>query len=142
LIIKYGFLRRASAVAVGVALVLRCTLAHVAHEERCRRRGDREQRHRRSSPAPPFDRPADGPVAKLREEISLWRSEKMREVLHAIRQAAGTDATVVVGAGAVSEPLLPLLLAIPLQLLAYHIAVLRGGDVDQPRNLAKSVTVE
>jgi glucosamine--fructose-6-phosphate aminotransferase (isomerizing) len=41
-----------------------------------------------------------------------------------------------------SELLLPLLLAIPLQLLAYHIAVLRGGDVDQPRNLAKSVTVE
>lgn len=36
----------------------------------------------------------------------------------------------------------PLLLAIPLQLLAYHIAVLRGSDVDQPRNLAKSVTVE
>ncbi len=36
----------------------------------------------------------------------------------------------------------PLLLTIPLQLLAYHIAVLRGCDVDQPRNLAKSVTVE
>ncbi len=36
----------------------------------------------------------------------------------------------------------PLLLSIPLQLLAYHIAVLRGSDVDQPRNLAKSVTVE
>ena len=36
----------------------------------------------------------------------------------------------------------PLLAAIPLQLLAYHIAVLRGCDVDQPRNLAKSVTVE
>jgi glucosamine--fructose-6-phosphate aminotransferase (isomerizing) len=31
---------------------------------------------------------------------------------------------------------------IPLQLLAYHIAVMRGADVDQPRNLAKSVTVE
>jgi glucosamine--fructose-6-phosphate aminotransferase (isomerizing) len=37
---------------------------------------------------------------------------------------------------------LPLLSIIPLQLLAYHIAVLRGCDVDQPRNLAKSVTVE
>jgi glucosamine--fructose-6-phosphate aminotransferase (isomerizing) len=36
----------------------------------------------------------------------------------------------------------PLLSVIPLQLLAYHIAVLRGCDVDQPRNLAKSVTVE
>jgi len=38
--------------------------------------------------------------------------------------------------------LMPILMAVPLQLLAYHIAVLRGADVDQPRNLAKSVTVE
>jgi glucosamine--fructose-6-phosphate aminotransferase (isomerizing) len=40
------------------------------------------------------------------------------------------------------EMLSPLLSVVPLQLLAYHIAVLRGCDVDQPRNLAKSVTVE
>jgi glucosamine--fructose-6-phosphate aminotransferase (isomerizing) len=40
------------------------------------------------------------------------------------------------------EPISPLLAAIPLQLLAYHIAVERGCDVDKPRNLAKSVTVE
>jgi glucosamine--fructose-6-phosphate aminotransferase (isomerizing) len=40
------------------------------------------------------------------------------------------------------EDLDPLLLSVPLQLLAYHIAVLKGTDVDQPRNLAKSVTVE
>jgi len=40
------------------------------------------------------------------------------------------------------EFLQPLLTTIPLQLLAYHIAVLRGCNVDQPRNLAKSVTVE
>jgi glucosamine--fructose-6-phosphate aminotransferase (isomerizing) len=38
--------------------------------------------------------------------------------------------------------LMPLLTAIPLQLLAYHIAVYRGCDVDQPRHLAKTVTVE
>jgi glucosamine--fructose-6-phosphate aminotransferase (isomerizing) len=38
--------------------------------------------------------------------------------------------------------LAPVLAVIPLQLLAYHIAVRRGTDVDQPRNLAKSVTVE
>ena len=38
--------------------------------------------------------------------------------------------------------LTPILMTIPLQLLAYHIAVKRGCDVDQPRNLAKSVTVE
>jgi glucosamine--fructose-6-phosphate aminotransferase (isomerizing) len=42
-----------------------------------------------------------------------------------------------------TEPCLtPLLTVVPLQLLAYHMAVLRGNDVDQPRNLAKSVTVE
>ncbi|HVW96329.1 MAG TPA: SIS domain-containing protein, partial [Mucilaginibacter sp.] len=40
------------------------------------------------------------------------------------------------------EAFVPLLATIPLQLLAYHIAVLRGCNVDQPRNLAKSVTVE
>ncbi len=41
-----------------------------------------------------------------------------------------------------NEDLDPLLLSVPLQLLAYHISVLKGTDVDQPRNLAKSVTVE
>lgn len=40
------------------------------------------------------------------------------------------------------EPLMPLISVIPLQLLAYHIAIMRGCNVDQPRNLAKSVTVE
>jgi glucosamine--fructose-6-phosphate aminotransferase (isomerizing) len=40
------------------------------------------------------------------------------------------------------EPLFPLLAVVPLQLLAYHVAVARGCDVDKPRNLAKSVTVE
>ena len=42
----------------------------------------------------------------------------------------------------VPEYLQPLVTAVPLQLLAYHIALLRGCDVDKPRNLAKSVTVE
>ena len=42
----------------------------------------------------------------------------------------------------VSEPLQPMLTVVPLQLLAYHAAVIRGKDVDKPRNLAKSVTVE
>src|SRR5262249_29617090 len=41
-----------------------------------------------------------------------------------------------------SALLAPVLMAIPLQLLAYHVAVRLGRDVDQPRNLAKSVTVE
>jgi len=41
-----------------------------------------------------------------------------------------------------ADLLAPLVTVIPLQLLAYHMAVLRACDVDQPRNLAKSVTVE
>jgi glucosamine--fructose-6-phosphate aminotransferase (isomerizing) len=41
-----------------------------------------------------------------------------------------------------SELLNPIVMSVPLQLLAYHVAVRRGCDVDQPRNLAKSVTVE
>jgi glucosamine--fructose-6-phosphate aminotransferase (isomerizing) len=40
------------------------------------------------------------------------------------------------------EALVPLISVVPLQLLSYHIAVMRGCNVDQPRNLAKSVTVE
>ncbi len=42
----------------------------------------------------------------------------------------------------IPEPLSPMLAVVPLQLMAYHAAVLRGHDVDKPRNLAKSVTVE
>lgn len=42
----------------------------------------------------------------------------------------------------VHDAIAPIVYAIPLQLLAYHVAVLKGADVDQPRNLAKSVTVE
>ena len=41
-----------------------------------------------------------------------------------------------------ADLLAPMLMAIPLQLLAYHVAVRLGRDVDQPRSLAKSVTVE
>jgi len=48
----------------------------------------------------------------------------------------------VIHVPAAPELLLPLLEVVPLQLLAYHMALLRGCDVDQPRNLAKSVTVE
>ena len=51
-------------------------------------------------------------------------------------------ADAVIRIPAVSELLEPIVATIPLQLLAYHVATLKGTDVDQPRNLAKSVTVE
>ena len=42
----------------------------------------------------------------------------------------------------IGNEIAPIVYTIPLQLLSYHVAVLKGTDVDQPRNLAKSVTVE
>ena len=57
---------------------------------------------------------------------------------HEVRDRAETTIEIP----SLDEDLEPLLLSVPLQLLAYHIAVLKGTDVDQPRNLAKSVTVE
>jgi glutamine---fructose-6-phosphate transaminase (isomerizing) len=89
------------------------------------------------------------PESRLRYEktISNMQEVKAREgtviavVNEGDRDAAGiADHTIEVPAS--TELLLPVLEIVPLQLLAYHIAVRRGCDVDQPRNLAKSVTVE
>ena len=55
---------------------------------------------------------------------------------------APAGARVVMTAPACDPLVAPLVMAAPIQLLAYHVAVLKGADVDQPRNLAKSVTVE
>ena len=69
----------------------------------------------------------NGPIIALTTEGNTGLAAKVDDVIY-------LPATL--------EPLFPLLAAIPLQLLAYHIAVARGCDVDKPRNLAKSVTVE
>lgn len=53
-----------------------------------------------------------------------------------------SDNMTLISMSAIDEILVPIVYTIPLQLLAYHVAVLKGTDVDQPRNLAKSVTVE
>ena len=57
-------------------------------------------------------------------------------------QQAGDTPTATVEMPACDPFISPLLYALPVQILAYHVAVLKGTDVDQPRNLAKSVTVE
>ena len=62
-------------------------------------------------------------------------SDKLADVLDPSRD-------YVISVPATSPLLTPIVLVLPLQLLAYHVAVRRGCDVDQPRNLAKSVTVE
>jgi len=87
---------------------------------------------------------------------SLLRYEKMLSNIQEVKARDGivvavatagdeqvaTAADHVIYVPELSDFLMPILLAVPLQLLAYHVAVLRGCDVDQPRNLAKSVTVE
>jgi glucosamine--fructose-6-phosphate aminotransferase (isomerizing) len=57
-------------------------------------------------------------------------------------QFAESEGVHVIELGAHAGALSPILHVIPLQLLAYHTALVRGTDVDKPRNLAKSVTVE
>ena len=71
------------------------------------------------------------------------------DITHGIRRhSVGEGAAVLAKADDIiwapdgPEWLQPIIQAVPLQLLAYHIALLRGCDVDKPRNLAKSVTVE
>ncbi|PZO77716.1 MAG: glutamine--fructose-6-phosphate transaminase (isomerizing) [Sphingomonas hengshuiensis] len=57
-------------------------------------------------------------------------------------QAAGDGAVATITMPKVHPLIAPIVYAVPVQLLAYHVAVAKGTDVDQPRNLAKSVTVE
>jgi glucosamine--fructose-6-phosphate aminotransferase (isomerizing) len=75
------------------------------------------------------------------EEV-LARDGKVIAVVHAGDRTIAAKAHQVLEVPACADLLAPLLTVIPLQLLAYHIAVRLGCDVDQPRNLAKSVTVE
>ncbi len=56
--------------------------------------------------------------------------------------AAGEGCIATIEMPSVHPLIAPLVYAIPVQLLAYHVACIKGTDVDQPRNLAKSVTVE
>lgn len=57
-------------------------------------------------------------------------------------KAAGQDSMANIEMPKVHPLIAPIVYAIPVQLLAYHVAIAKGTDVDQPRNLAKSVTVE
>jgi glucosamine--fructose-6-phosphate aminotransferase (isomerizing) len=75
------------------------------------------------------------------EEVRA-RDGRIIALAHEGDREIGTRASRVLTVPAAAELLSPILMAIPLQLLAYHVAVRLGRDVDQPRNLAKSVTVE
>ena len=75
------------------------------------------------------------------EEVRA-RDGRIIALAHEGDREIGARAWRVITVPAAAELLSPILMAIPLQLLAYHVAVRLGRDVDQPRNLAKSVTVE
>ncbi len=75
------------------------------------------------------------------EEVRA-RDGKVIAVAHAGDREIAAKADHVIAVPPAVDLLSPILMVIPLQLLAYHMAVRRGCDVDQPRNLAKSVTVE
>ena len=88
--------------------------------------------------------PSDAFFEKTMSNISEVIAREGRVVLITDQAgAARAPAEALVLIAPTCEPLIaPLVLAVPLQLLAYQIGVLKGADVDQPRNLAKSVTVE
>jgi len=81
---------------------------------------------------------------KVISNIEEVRSRKGRVIAIATEgdEAINDLAEFVIRVPETLDALLPILTVVPLQLLAYHIAVMRGCNVDQPRNLAKSVTVE
>jgi len=104
-----------------------------------------------------------GPLALVDDEMPVIAVapnnallEKLKSNLHEVSARGGklyvvTDTSVKIDSDVdlellkispVDEYIAPIVYTLPLQLLAYHIAVLKGADVDQPRNLAKSVTVE
>lgn len=91
-----------------------------------------------------FIAPKDRSYEKIVSNIQEVRARKGR-VIAIVTEGDGLVkemAEFVIEVPAAHESLMPLLTVIPLQLLSYHIAVMRGCNVDQPRNLAKSVTVE
>lgn len=88
--------------------------------------------------------PADALLEKLKSNLEEVRARGGQLIIFADENAGiEKDTGIQVITLPEIDPLLaPLIYTIPLQLLAYHVAVLKGTDVDQPRNLAKSVTVE
>jgi len=88
----------------------------------------------------PFDELTEKVVSNLQEvaarggQLIIFADERI--------DFSSLPQATIIRLPAINEITAPILYTIPLQLLAYHVAVLKGTDVDQPRNLAKSVTVE
>ena len=88
--------------------------------------------------------PSDALIEKLKSNLQEVRARGGELYIFADEGAhiPSSDAVHVIELGAHAGALSPILHVVPLQLLAYHTALARGTDVDKPRNLAKSVTVE
>jgi glucosamine--fructose-6-phosphate aminotransferase (isomerizing) len=88
--------------------------------------------------------PNDDLLEKLKSNLQEVRARGGELFVFADRQAGVRDepGINVLAMPPMPEILIPMVYTVPLQLLSYHVAVMRGTDVDQPRNLAKSVTVE
>jgi glucosamine--fructose-6-phosphate aminotransferase (isomerizing) len=89
--------------------------------------------------------PNDVLLEKLKSNMAEVRARGGQLIVFADAKASlgfSSDEVRIINMPEMHELTAPILMTVPLQLLAYHVAVLRGTDVDQPRNLAKSVTVE
>ena len=88
--------------------------------------------------------PNDELLEKLQSNLQEVRARGGELFVFADQNSAFRDGpgVTVIRLPEVNTLLAPIVYVVPLQLLAYHVAVLKGTDVDQPRNLAKSVTVE
>jgi len=88
--------------------------------------------------------PSDTLIEKLKSNLQEVRARggELYVVADSGTRMEPSDFVHVIELGAHAGPLSPILHVVPLQLLAYHTALARGTDVDKPRNLAKSVTVE
>ena len=88
--------------------------------------------------------PNDELLEKLQSNLHEVRARGSHLYVFAAQNAVFTedDGITIVRLPEVSSLMAPIVYVVPLQMLAYHVAVGKGTDVDQPRNLAKSVTVE
>ncbi len=88
--------------------------------------------------------PNDALLDKLKSNLQEVRARGGRLYVFAdpASEVRSEDAVTVIDVAPAEQAVSPIVYTVPLQLLAYHVALIRGTDVDKPRNLAKSVTVE
>ncbi len=88
--------------------------------------------------------PSDELLEKLKSNLQEVQARGGRLINFVCEQASleNDDGITNLMVPKVSDIVAPILFSVPLQLLSYHVALVKGTDVDKPRNLAKSVTVE